>query len=314
MLYPYFIVKNIGGTFFEKLERVIYILTFISLPLFALQMLFPDFINIFNPVLRHITSDEMITDRGWYGIIFRINGSAPDRNSGFMWEPGAFAFMLLLALIYRILRFGLKISSKNLVYIIALFTTFSTMAYIGITILLFTYTFNSNRIGIAFLTVPLAVIYICLVKDLDFMLPKINNYIITLGHSFIPSGQSYLKVNRLAFVSFTIRQSVLWPFGYGIVPSKYMYSEYNKTMLDGVGTIAKLLLYWGWFGLTFFIAAIYKYLKSLQLKTDRKLLIISVVILIVALFSNPFEKSPILYSIVFYPFIFKNNLVKKYVQ
>lgn len=313
MLYPYFIVKIIGDTFFEKLEKIIFILTCISLPLFTIQILFPEFCHMFNSLFKNITSDEMITKNGWYGIIFRIDGSATDRNAGFMWEAGAFAFMLLLALIYRILRFGLIIDLKIAIYTIALITTFSTMAYIGLAILLIAYITSSKKVGILFFTIPLVFLYINFVKDMDFMLPKINNYILTLGQSYTPEGQYYLKVNRIAYIMFALEQSLHWPLGYGVVPSKYMYTDYNNTALEGVGTIAQLLIYWGWIGVAFFISAIYKYLKNLQLRTDHKLLISGVVILIIAFFSNPFEKSPMLYSIIFYPFLFKNKLLKKYV-
>jgi len=307
IFYPYFILKLVGVKFFEKLEKIVFILTCISLPFFAIQILFPGIINIFNPAFRNITSEEMLSGRGWYGIIFRIDGSAPFRNAGFMWEPGAFAFMLLLVLLYRILRSGSKLDFINIIYIIALLTTFSTMAYLGIAVLLFAYAANSKKIGVVFLTIPLAFLYMGFVSDLDFMFPKIQNYFFTINRSYVPAGQTYLKVNRVAYILFSFRQSLSWPFGYGIVPSKYMYSEYNRTMLEGVGTIAKILIYWGWIGLVFFITAIYKLFKILQIKTNRAFLLLAVLILIIAFFSNPLEKSPVLYSIVFYPFIYKKK-------
>jgi hypothetical protein len=312
MVYPYFILKLVGETFFEKFEKIIFFLACLSLPLFVIQIVYPGFIDAFTSVFKPITTTDMPYERGWYGIVFRVEGSAAFRNSGFMWEPGAYAFMLIIALLYRIVKFGMQLDIRNIVYIIALLTTFSTMAYLGVAILFISYAVSSKKIGIILFMVPLAILYMGFVSDLDFMLPKINNYFNTADKSYTPMGQTYLKVNRVAYILFVFQQSILWPFGFGIIPSKYMYAEYHDTILEGVGTIANLLLFWGWIGLAFFITAIYKFLKSFQIYTDRTLLIFALIIVIIAFFSNPLEKSPILYSIVFYPFIF-NNIDREYV-
>lgn len=306
MIYPYFILKLVGETFFEKFEKVVFALTVISLPLYAIQILLPGVINSFTPIFKNITSEEILHSGGWYSIIFRFNASSELRNSGFMWEPGAFAFMILLALLFRIMKNGLVIDKRNIIYIIALITTLSTMAYLGIAILLLAYSIKSKNVIAILITIPVVFTYFSFVSNLSFMLPKMQDYLSTLDQSYTPGGKEYLKVNRVAFLLFILQESVLFPLGYGIVPSKYMYSEFFGKALEGVGTIANLLLYWGWLGLIFFIRSFYKYFKCLQIERDGVLLLFAAIILILAFFSNPFEKDPIFYSIVFYPFIFKN--------
>jgi hypothetical protein len=121
--------------FFKYYVDVVYTLTCISLVMYALQLtinydLFYDLNNIFR------------VEKGYYvrsnSIIFTTLPLHEFRNCGFMWEPGAFVTVLTLTYFINLFNIGEPLSSKrNIIFLIAILTTQSTMGYLS---LVFPYT------------------------------------------------------------------------------------------------------------------------------------------------------------------------------
>jgi len=96
------------------------------------------------------------------------------RNSGFCWEPGAFAGFIIIAL-YLLLstnRFSLRnIRLKAMIYVCALLTTQSTMGYLAGFVILFYYLYNKSTavftIGVAWglVSLVLAFVYVPFLGD-----------------------------------------------------------------------------------------------------------------------------------------------------
>lgn len=305
IIYPYILLKLIGPQFPFRLEKIIYSLTIISLPIYILEIAFPDLFASLATYLNFITQEEQKQAGGWYIFIFMHSAWSESRNCGFMWEPGAFAFMILLGMSIRFMQYGMiKFDKRITMYIIALLTSFSTMGYFGLFIILTAYIIQQRKLIYLTLLLPLFAPVIMEILQLDFLLPKISTYFNQLDVIYNPENQSYLKVNRFSYTLLAIQQSLAWPFGFGIVPSKYILKEHSTEVL-GVSTLANILIYWGWLGILFFFYGISKFYAIIQTTKNNALLYACIISLAFAFFSNPLEKSPILFLILFYPFVFK---------
>ena len=305
IIYSYFLLKIIGENIFYKLEKIIFLLTLISIPIFIIQFFFPSLFYSLSNILNFITRDEQKKIGGWYVIFYMFSAWFPHRNSGFMWEPGAFAFMILLGMSIYFSYYGKIIINKRIiVYIIALILTFSTMGYLALFLLLTYYFVQRKKFIFIIFALPFLVPLLKQFFLLDFIAPKLNLYFHTLGNYYNVRGAEYIKGSRFTYFLFAIQQTLIWPLGYGIVPSKNMFHSFYS-MVNGVGTISKILIYWGWIGIIFFVFSIIKFYKVLFNKFDNNIIIVSIILLI-AFFSNPLEKSPILFIILFYPYIYRN--------
>ena len=199
LIYPFLLIKLIGPGVFKKLERIIYILTLISLPLYLLQLLLPTIFISLSAYLDLVTRQEVRELGAWHIGFFNFLPIAIDRNSGFMWEPGAFAFMISLAFVIHFNTKGFILNNKFFVYTIALISTLSTMGYISLTIILIIYVIHSKSWIISILFIPLTIFYFQYVIDLDFMIPKINRYVLGIDKEILTGEEDYFKVNRFAY-------------------------------------------------------------------------------------------------------------------
>ncbi len=310
MIYPYLLLKLIGPNFPFKLERIIYILTLISLPFFFLEVSLPGFFNNLSPYLNFFTQEEQQHANGWYIFIFMHSGWSEYRNCGFMWEPGAFAFMILLGMTIRFMKYGrIKIDKYIIIYILALLTTISTMGYLALFIIIMAFAIQKKKLLLLPLLLPLLIPIFIEILKLDFLLPKIATYFDQLDVMYTPDNTTYLKVNRFSYMLLAINQSLTWPFGFGIVQNKDVLKEYSSDVL-GVSTLANILIYWGWLGITVFFYAISKFYSKIQFQKNNILLGSSIIALTIAFFSNPLEKSPILFILIFYPFVYRRLKLK----
>lgn len=302
----YLAIKIIGAPFFwPKFENFIYKLVLISLPIFVLNFLNPDFFNSLKPIFEPITSSDFYRKESqsmyWYAFFYTNNGREEIRNSGFMWEPGAYSMILIIAIVYNWLKVKMIINKRIILYIIALFTTFSTAGYLAFSILLLAYTIKTKKaylIGIALLILIPINIY---VNNLNFVVTKVDSYLEEFD-SNIAYEQGFsnrYEVNRFIYSFMTIKKATNYPFGYGVLEDEESFN--SKIKIVGVNGLGDILLMWGWLGLLFVIYAVYKFCSS-PANSAIITLFLSLSILI-TFFSNPIESNPILFLVVFTPFI-----------
>ena len=118
--------------FFEYFINTIFALTCISLVMFTLQLI--NFDLIFNLNKLFVTESHFRTVKS-SSIVFTMVPIHEFRNCGFMWEPGAFVTVLLLTFYLNLFNQGEPLSSrKNIVFLIAVLTTQSTMGILGLII------------------------------------------------------------------------------------------------------------------------------------------------------------------------------------
>src|SRR5690554_924227 len=306
ILISYLALKIVGTySFWFQLERIIYKLTVISIPIFILNYLFPDIFNSLKPIFEPITSEVFYRKEAqnmyWYSFFYTNTGREEIRNSGFMWEPGAYAMMLILAIIYNWISASIIINKRIMIYIIAIITTFSTAGFLALSILIIAFTIYSKKVYLIGITV-VALIHINLyMSSFDFLIPKVERYIEEFDNN-IQYQQGYsdrLEVNRYLYFFITLDKASEFPIGHGVLEDKYSYNSHIKIV--GVNGLGDVLMMWGWIGLTFVVISVYRFCKTpTNSKYITTLLAISI---LVTFFSNPVENNLILFLVVLTPFI-----------
>ena len=302
LLMPYFIIKVLKQRFIIKIENIIFYLTLISLPIFLFQLYNTDFFYEISSSLNRFTIEEQKEIGGWYIGFYMFNGWAIERNSGFMWEPGAFAFIVFLAILIRLSINNFKFDFRIFVYSLAIISTFSTMGYIVLFILILAYLVNIKNY-ISFFFIPIIfVVSLETIANLDFMKPKIEEYYENID--FMIDDDNYIKMNRFGILTFVSEESFKWPIGYGVFYNTPAIKKYNKPVL-GANTYSDILLRWGWLGIIIFIFASIKFIKvffpNVNILT-KNLLIIA---FLVSVFSNNLLSNPLFLILLYYPYIHK---------
>ena len=170
--------------FSDYFVRVIYVLTCISLVMFVFQLI--NFDLLFNLNKIFVTESHYRTVKS-SSIIFTMVPIHEFRNCGFMWEPGAFVTVLLLTFYINLFYFGEPLTSRtNVVFLLAIMTTQSTMGILGLLIpfsLLLKDFIGQNRTyqQLSVIIIP-AVLVVCGVvfTQVDFLYKKMATEVLEL--------------------------------------------------------------------------------------------------------------------------------------
>lgn len=304
IMMPFFIVSLIGPGFLYKLNKYIYILVCISTVLYLAGIVFPSLFSSLASSLNFMTEKEQKFVGGFYTFFYMHNVNAVGRNSGFMWEPGGFASVLIIILAYRLSTNNFKIDKYITIYLIALITTYSTAGYLALFFVVFAYIVNSDKNKFFYFIVLLPLFlwfsYSYYQKS-DFMANKIEDYsdrgVDTWEYEF--DGELTIRVTRLGIAIITLDESVHWPFGFGINKSDYTVEKYGH--VEGPNSLAEILHIWGWLGLLY-ISYVFFWVFRRNVNLSISLLLTTAVFIV--LFSNPFHFKYLVYSLVYYHFLY----------
>jgi len=187
IMLTYFVVSIIGEHFFYLLYKVVYYLTLISLLLFLLQNLQFGFFYDLTLQIQDILQIPPVDYDGLYSsniIIYTVNTTSFHRNCGFMFEPGAFASVIGIALYFSVVNNKFRIFAReNIVLTIGMITTFSTTGYLMFIVILVFISVNrsefmgkQSNIGI-YLFLPISIIIAIGIFQLEFVGDKIIDVI-----------------------------------------------------------------------------------------------------------------------------------------
>lgn len=310
---PYVLIKHMGMFFWQKMEKIIFILVAISIPLFILNVNFVNFFNGFTSLFSPITAPTLAQNPNYWTSFIYVNAIFdPEynlhRNCGFMWEPGAFALIIIWAMIYNFLTTGKKFNFKTIVYISALVTTFSTAGYFALFIVVGA--FYLKRITVInFVFFPLLIaIFSLYVYQLEFISGKLNKYNETYSeHKLITSGEDeYIKVNRFLGAYYAMKKVAAFPLGYGLVSKKDYTSEIEIYGTNGLGS---LMVMWGIPLFIYLLILMRKYLSLINVSENNLLTLgLLFIALLIMLFSNPISRNLFVYYIIVTPLVFKQRV------
>ena len=281
--YAYLTIKILKYDFFEIFHQVVYILAFISLPFFILQIINFDFtFSLVGLIQNSFSFLEFNNDVFANNLFFSMESDgAMFRNSGFAWEPKGFANFLILAIIINSILYDFKINKKMIILVIALITTFSTVGYI----VLFTgfagFLFINNKIKIYYVIIAFIVFLIVLISENDFIFDKVSNEIYTMQDQ---ADMIYDKrffesrsLGRFGSLLVDYNDFIKHPiFGYGIQRKDTSriqlrtQAKYNYTKLVRVNGFSDRLVTFGLVGILFYIISLYKGFKRYLLYYNKK--------------------------------------------
>jgi hypothetical protein len=227
-----------------------------------------------------------------------------------MWEPGAFAMMIVWAIIYNWSTKELKFNKRFFVYLIALITTFSTAGYFALIFLLASFYIRKinllNTMGLALLIF----LFSTYVYNLEFISGKINQYSIAYSvkdqETFQTEGT--VKVNRFQGGKYAFQRSLKYPLGYGLVSSEEASEDVVHYGTNGLGTLLEM---WGIIGFIYLIKLLRQYIHLINNgKISNLTQIFFFIALLIMFFSNPISRNLFVYFIFITPLAMKKIPLK----
>jgi hypothetical protein len=145
---PYLALKIVGPNFLKYFINITYFFAIVSLGFYIASSLSPSFYYWTSTLPSKYNLDPSeVLKKGF--IIYtweRAQFQGLLRNPGPFWEPSAYANYLNLAIIFQTLQTGKLINRKNVIFILALLTTFSTGGYAALFIVFASYVVFSNSL------------------------------------------------------------------------------------------------------------------------------------------------------------------------
>jgi hypothetical protein len=182
-LFAYCVFALTGtSNFMKNFVKIIFVFTIISFIFFIPSIIIPGFESFFVEKIAPVFSRQTRSEFYQYIpniIIYCFNtntaGTGFLRNPGPFHEAGGFADFLLIAMVFETLLTKKLFSKRNIIFIIALISTFSTTGYLAFSLLLFAYFITQKSIMQSLLFLPLfGLIVTYYFSNLDFMKDKIN--------------------------------------------------------------------------------------------------------------------------------------------
>ena len=138
LLFAFFVIKVVNKKFVSSYVNILYFLALVSFFFYLLIFIPPVttyIINSITPLFKPLF--PIAEGRYQYMpnvIIYNYNLEHVQwlRNSGPFWESGVFSIYLNIALMLNTIAMGTLFNRKNIVFILAILTTFSTTGYIAL--------------------------------------------------------------------------------------------------------------------------------------------------------------------------------------
>lgn len=267
-IYPFIFLYVVRDKFFENYVKVLYWLTIISLLIHLTRVFIPPFQNILN----YLSTFFEQTARGdFYSynpniIIFTTSSSLIEegisilrRNPGPFWEPGAFGVYLVLGFMINTFLHKSLWLKKNLIFLLAITTTWSTGTFVSIMFFVGLYGILVEKKRIySLLIIPLFILsFVHLYDNFTFLSDRIDRTI----YYFEKRDQvSNMRRDRMISAIVDIQDLMDSPiFGYGRnMEARFSDSSFGVMQHRNNGTTDFLIKY----GIIFSIFYFYYIRKS----------------------------------------------------
>ena len=312
--FPLSIIISCQDQFWKFLEQNIFLLVCISLFFFSIQLKNFPFLNSFMIYIEKLTGNsknELYANSrfSYHSIIIYTMNVHQDvmtsflkhRNCGFAFEPGYFSFFINLGLFLSNIINKEKKIKKNIIYIIALISTFSTTGMIAI-LFIFIIRMQNDSQRYKAVYIPIISIVIIAFLTLDYGKDKVENLynkresmeqIIEKSNNYNDIVTSMGRFTALEFFStYTFHHSPLFGFN-GIEP-------YENKNIGNPSGLSKVIYLFGFVGAIFIFIKLYKSIKLLFLNFNIKGFSFFYLFFIVYIFSFPMINLPFFWLVCFY--------------
>lgn len=285
----------------DYLSRVIIDLTKISIPLYCIQLVAGDILyNIGAAIgLPPATPGYTVTNF----VIFTYVKEHHYQNSGFSWEPGAFGFFLIIALMLQLFKNGFKIDNGVKWLTLGVLTTLSTTSFVALALVFLIYC-RANAVKISTLAIVAVPMLAAAAVKLPFLLSKVIDI---YKHDLI-------DLQNLGFLSaWYLRQGRQMPFN-RFASMIFIYDQFKAQLILGVSNIFNETVpylknantssgtfeYFAKFGVVAFVYLMTRLCQFFRKFTQQKELIVYCVVLILVLgFSESIFILPIMTNFYF---------------
>ena len=305
ILYAYFTIKLVGWRFLNICEDILGKLAAISLPLFAIQLVAPDFMMWFNGLSEVIIPQVPKGPGVDYAnsIVFTVNPWGLERNSGFMWEPGAFAGMCSVGIFLNLIIYKFKVNWKLVCLTLGCITAFSTTGYLLI-MLVGAFWLMNQKLKTVMISVPVMTLLAIWV----FTLPDVRDKVIERyenRNKTIDNQDSYaddregISVGRFGSFILDWNDMKNYPIiGYGLQQSERTTGRYVD--LVRANGFSDFMVKFGLLGLAFLFWSLTQSFYRFGKIYGAKGLWMGTVLIVALSFSNPVLVKPFFFALMFY--------------
>ncbi|MEP2056156.1 MAG: hypothetical protein ABJJ05_00025 [Maribacter litoralis] len=292
------------------LVKVISHLAIVSLVFYSLQMFQNGaIVKAIGTTFESLTVDDQ-SFRYTNFIFFTFDDIHYYRNSGFCWEPGAFGSFLTLALMFNFFINDFKLNKEALIITLAILTTVSTTAYLGVFLLFFLRYRVLNK-GSKITIVMFAIIFALAIPNVPFLGEKIVEIYeqdiqdlkeLEQLSVYYEDEERQIPLNRFASVIFLYEQ-FNWKLLLGVSNQydEYYIDEYNVNISNGIMDFLTK------FGVVGLFVLLYRYGKLCKTYLRKmEYVCYSILILLILSFGEPILMLPICVIFMFLP-TFKNK-------
>jgi len=290
----------------DYLVKVIVQLTIIGFVFYAIQLVAGDLIYNFSESLG-LPKANTIPGYTNFVIFSFTKGRHDYRNSGFVWEPGAYGCFMIIALFFNLLKDKFKFYKNSMILIAGIITTFSTTDYFALLILLFlAYRYRVPKFNLWILAmIPSVVLLILFVPFLGDKIAGIYTDDMDGLKHLKEISQYHLKHNEQIPLNRFASMSYIWDnIGSGLLlglSNKYdeiLNKTYNVNISNG---IFDFLAKFGVIGLFFLVYSYVKFCAAFLKKNE--FIVYSVLIFLVISFGEPILFLPLVLLFLFLPYI-----------
>lgn len=327
ILISYLMISVYKDKFWDFYVDIVYKLSIVGLIGWIFVLFIPDFVRqlMFMPIsINTIEGNNFL-----FSMTNQINKEYAIRNSGFSWEPGRFACILVVALFISIIRNRRNIiNKKNVVLIVSLISTFSTtgyMAFLSVCVPLYLYNLPNRKISVFLL--PLLFVGSIYIYSLEFMGEKITS-LSAVSVENLENVSKYNTAETSSYITLQRFDGMLWDYinfindpllGYG--HSEISNSFNAKNLSDHViaaGGIVGIFAKYGVFAALLVYIILYKTSSMLSKRYNYKGIFLFFLLFVLISISYSFWTVPIFMPMWMSGLFIKNtritnNYSKKYI-
>ncbi len=311
----YHMVKQHGRSYTDTLFRDLYSLTLITIPFYVVHLISESTLKaVLSPF--NMSYHVQAIEGGVYVFFYNMNpwlaelySNGVVRNSGFMWEPGAFGAMIVLQLVYMyVVTNAMKFSREMKILMVYSVTTISTTTLFGLfTLLALIYYKKYKKQSVKLISaLGIGLVIAIPVYNLPFMKGKIDEYLEknvdykSLYERRLEVGEKK-SIGRFAGILIELDRLKFRPMlGYGWDEDYEMLGLGN--MWSNPNGLAVLMGKFGLVGMLFLGFCLSGFIPYEYNASVIERLLISVVILL-PVFSNPLQSNIVFWCLLLIGFV-----------
>ena len=247
------ILKTFKVQLFDVYETILYQLCIVSLVFWILHIVFPSSLENICAVIQFSTPHGGENSNVASNVIFYTIGSNGTnefalikRNSGFAWEPGAFASYICLAIFCNSLRrnFSLENNKSLIIFVITLISTQSTAGFMIFIVMLITWLIINRKSWHIFVIIPIVLFLFRLPFVQEKMLEEYGN-LESFDLSMTSDTNTY-TLGRMASFMLDWQEFLLHPIlGLGGWSEGTWLNQFGYDNISTISGIGELLAMYG---------------------------------------------------------------------